>query len=168
MFWREVCQNYLSANPGRVITRFQFSKLFSEAWHKGMTMLNVVAGFKVTGIYPLNRDALKPKKCKSSLLKDTGLKYIPMLTPRPCRNDPSTPQFTDSEFAHYQSLYEEGKECVEDGRYGVWKRMYRSPAECLCNDRKVSFSEDSSDPCDPSCLVPTTESSTGMIACDHC
>ena len=41
MFWREVCQNYLSSNPGRVITRFQFSKLFSEAWHMGMTMLKL-------------------------------------------------------------------------------------------------------------------------------
>lgn len=162
MFWREACQNYLSSNPSRVVTRFQFSKLFSEAWHKGMTMLNVVAGFRVTGVYPLNRDALKPKKCKSSLLEDTGLKYIPMLTPRPCRDDHSTPKFTDDEFAHYQSQYEEGEECVEDSRYGVWKRMYRSPAESPCIG-KINFCEDSSDSSDASCLVPTTKCTTGMI-----
>ena len=132
----------------------------------GMTMLNVVAGFRVTGVYPLNRDALKPKKRKASLLKDTRLKYIPMLTPRPCREDHSTPKFTDDEFAHYQSQYEEGDECVEDSRYGVWKRMYRSPAESPCIGGKLSFCEDSSDCSDASCLVPTTKCTTGMIACD--
>lgn len=53
--WRHVCQNFLSKNPGKVVTRFTFSHLFNEAWSSAMNMKNMQAGFRCTGIYPLNR-----------------------------------------------------------------------------------------------------------------
>ncbi len=48
-------------HPGRVITKFQFSTLFSRAWTKGMSMDNIVAGFRSTGVYPFNPNALLHK-----------------------------------------------------------------------------------------------------------
>ena len=89
-FWKEECHNYLSANIGKVITRFQFSQIFSKAWMKGMTMKNIVAGFRTTGIYPFNPKALLPQPdidpqsfSPASLCKRTGLKYIPLYSPVP-------------------------------------------------------------------------------------
>ena len=87
-YWREQCHAYLSANKRKVITRFQFSELFSRAWKKGMTAHNIKAGFKTTGIYPYNPEAAIQRKAASphpSLCQRTGLQYIPFYstaTPR--------------------------------------------------------------------------------------
>ena len=61
-YWKEECQGYLNKNPGRVVTRYQFSKILSKAWAKGM---NIIGGFKTTGVVPLNREAVLPKSSQS-------------------------------------------------------------------------------------------------------
>ena len=45
-YWFETCCQYLFDNPGRVITKFQFSSLFTHAWSNGMTINNIVSGFR--------------------------------------------------------------------------------------------------------------------------
>ena len=40
--WQEECHCYLSENPGRVVTRYQFSELFHCAWARSMTMENII------------------------------------------------------------------------------------------------------------------------------
>ena len=60
-FWSQGCRDYMLANPGRIITKFQFSHLFAEAWSKGMTISNITSGFKCTGIYPFNPNAVLKK-----------------------------------------------------------------------------------------------------------
>ena len=79
--WRRVCHEFLTQNPGRVITRYDFSPLFSEAWIEAMTPKNILAGFRITGIHPLNRHAFDPDHKKPSLAEKTGLRYIPLYTP---------------------------------------------------------------------------------------
>ena len=54
------------ANPGRVVSKFQFSKLFSQAWSKGMSIDNITSAFRTTGIYPFNPDAILDKLMVSS------------------------------------------------------------------------------------------------------
>ena len=85
-----VIHAYLASNKGKVVTRFQFSELFCEAWEKGMTAKNIRAGFKTTGIYPFNPKELiyeEPAAIASpfSLCKRTGLKYIPFYSPATSR-----------------------------------------------------------------------------------
>ena len=58
VFWSGICRQYMFDNPGRVVTKFLFSKLFSEAWGKGMTISNIVSGFRRTGVYPFNPNAI--------------------------------------------------------------------------------------------------------------
>ena len=58
--WRKVCQEYL-AKEGQVVTRYSFSRLFSQAWMRSMTIKNIIAGFRVTGVYPLDRSKLMGK-----------------------------------------------------------------------------------------------------------
>ena len=60
-FWSEACRKYLASNPGRVITKFPFSYLFSDAWCKGMSINNIVSGFRNTGVCPINPNAILDK-----------------------------------------------------------------------------------------------------------
>ena len=84
-----------SQNPGRVVTRYEFSQIFSKAWFSAMSASNILSSFKATGICPFNRHALddnvvgerekytafKPER----LPMRTGLAYIPLYSPS--RND---------------------------------------------------------------------------------
>ena len=70
-YWFETCRQYLFDNPGRIITRFQFSSLFAQAWSKGMTINNTVSGFHSAGIYPFPPNVIldkfpKPKEISVS------------------------------------------------------------------------------------------------------
>ena len=68
MAWREKCHHYLSQHPSEVITKFQFSPLFRKAWLTSMTVANITGGFKVTGVYPVDRHALIPPQQESQAL----------------------------------------------------------------------------------------------------
>ena len=58
---------FFQKNPGKVITKFNFNELFSQAWLKSLVPANLIAGFKTCGICPLNRNALKAVPyCSSS------------------------------------------------------------------------------------------------------
>ena len=57
--WRTVCHEFFQANPGKVITNFNFVSLFTKAWTQGITPANLVAGFKSCGVYPLDSSAIQ-------------------------------------------------------------------------------------------------------------
>ena len=68
----QVYHNFTQKNPGQVITKFTFNSLFSQAWLLAVTPANVMAGFKTSGVYPLNRSAVKiPPSTASSSAKDS-------------------------------------------------------------------------------------------------
>uniref|UniRef100_A0A1X7SLP9 DDE-1 domain-containing protein n=1 Tax=Amphimedon queenslandica TaxID=400682 RepID=A0A1X7SLP9_AMPQE len=84
--WKAVCHEFCTKNPGRVVTRYDFSVLFADAWRRSMTQRNIASGFEVTGICPFNRNAIKTGNDKQetisrSLLDQTGLAYIPLYSP---------------------------------------------------------------------------------------
>ena len=111
-----------------------------------MTIGNIMAGFKVTGVFPLDRYALIPTESaeKQSLCERTGLQYIPFYTPRKSRRItlPSTPTeptdmveeqvspshccndstrpFTAEELACFQKRFEEEYDLKTDERYNCW------------------------------------------------
>ena len=85
-YLRQECHDYLIKNPGKVVTCYEFSQLFSQAWLKGMSMSNILGGFKNTGVYPFNRGALLSQSpVQPSLSQRTGLNYIPLFSPVPSR-----------------------------------------------------------------------------------
>ena len=72
--WSKVCHNFTQKNSGRVITKFTFNSLFSQAWLLAVTPANVMAGFKPSGVYPLNRQSklphlLLPAQQKTALIQ---------------------------------------------------------------------------------------------------
>ena len=62
---------------------YNFSKLLSEAWGESMTVKNITGSFKVTGVYPVDRNAVqipgqKPAFKPEALAEKSGLAYIPL------------------------------------------------------------------------------------------
>ena len=46
-----------------------------------MTMSNIMSGFRITGVYPVNRNAIIEDDHSISMKKDSNLKYIPLFSP---------------------------------------------------------------------------------------
>ena len=123
MAWREECHQYMSEHPGRVVTKFQFSALFTRAWGRSMTMANVTAGFRVTGIYPLNRNVLSLDTSVAKLSQETGL-FLPMHSPM-CQSKKRVAfDFTDEEISLFERRFENGYDLTGDKRYNLWLSRY--------------------------------------------
>ena len=62
--WKRVCQDFKTSHPGQVVNDYNFCRPFSKAWLESMTTRNIAGGYRTTGIYPLNRDAIQlPGEC---------------------------------------------------------------------------------------------------------
>ena len=83
--WKQVCHKFLTNNPGRVISRYDFSALLHKAWNESMTIKNIKGGFRITGICPFNPESITlagedklEQFNPQALAVQTGLKYIPL------------------------------------------------------------------------------------------
>ena len=79
--WKSVCHEYCVKNPGRAVTRYTFSELFSQAWMQSMNMRNIISGFRCTGIYPVDRSKLMPQDEANASLCGENRVYVPFLSP---------------------------------------------------------------------------------------
>ncbi len=129
--WREVCHRFISENPGKVVTRYSFSNLLRQAWMSSMTMKNVIAGFKTTGIYPVDRNAvIKKVEYDHTSVSETTLPFLPMTSPMPrkknwCRppissSQPTSCTFTSAETALFERRYENQYDLTTDKQYNRW------------------------------------------------
>ena len=77
--WTQVCHYYFHKTSGRVIAKFYFNLLFSQAWLKSLVSVNIIAGFKKCGVYPYDPNAIvvpgDPKK------KDNSLERMKLVAP---------------------------------------------------------------------------------------
>ncbi len=124
--WRQVCHQFIVNNPGVRVTKQSFSSLFSEAWIQSLTPRNILAGFRTTGVYPFNRNAIKlPGEELPNLAQKTGIAYIPLYTPVKRRVCGSNATFTEEEQEEFEACYEEGGSS-KSPRYQTWMQMYHS------------------------------------------
>ena len=71
-FFSKACVAYLSKYPGRVITNDMISSLVAGAYPSAFTPINIMGGFKKTGIFPLNPGAIDDKVlCPSKAFKQS-------------------------------------------------------------------------------------------------
>ena len=56
--WTQVCHDFQQANKGAVISKYVFSRLFSQAWLKALSS-HIIAGFSKCGVYRFNRNAIE-------------------------------------------------------------------------------------------------------------
>ena len=59
--------------PDHRLSLADFLPVFTEAFHKSVTPSNILASFKITGVYPLRRDAVHSDALKPSSLHHQGL-----------------------------------------------------------------------------------------------
>ena len=50
----KACSKYLLKHPGRVVITDVLALLVAKAWPNAFTAVNIMGGFKKTGVYPLN------------------------------------------------------------------------------------------------------------------
>ncbi len=131
--WDEECNSYMSKNPGKVVTIYQFSELFAAAWRTAMSPSNVLSSFRATGVYPVNRSAIEipGEKKKAStpmaaIAKNNGISYLPLYSPAPRKHHTtvSVLEFTENEVHRFQRRYEEGYDIPGDSRYEAWLEIY--------------------------------------------
>ena len=53
-FFSKACHQYMAKNPGHVITEDILATVVGEAFAQSHTPLNILGGFKKSGIYPFN------------------------------------------------------------------------------------------------------------------
>ena len=131
--WDEQCNSYMSNNPGKIVTIYQFSELFATAWKKAMTSQNITSSFRATGVFPVNRQALEilqekkslPKLSMAAIAKNNGINILPLYSPKKSlSNNNETAQFTDEKMKHFQKHFGEGYDVPGDTRYSQWLKMY--------------------------------------------
>ncbi|KAJ2937607.1 hypothetical protein O0L34_g12947 [Tuta absoluta] len=66
--WNDETLSFLYQNPDKKITKAQFNSIFSRLWSKCMTLDNIQNGFKATGLYPFNPDAIPEEAYAPSIL----------------------------------------------------------------------------------------------------
>jgi hypothetical protein len=58
LYWTDACNCYVSAHPGRKITRSQFGSLLKTTWNRVAMISTGANGFIACGIYPFNPNAV--------------------------------------------------------------------------------------------------------------
>ena len=120
----KACSKYLSKHPGRVVTNDKLALLVAEAWPSSFTAVNIMSGFKKSGVYPLN-----PRE-----VTDRQLAPSKALCPQPQPEDtkaaptPGSPLFSPEQEAMYQRRYEERYD-ISDPSYIAWLKIYHPEAE---------------------------------------
>ena len=134
----KACSKYLAAHPGRVITSDKLASLVAEAWPFSLSPLNIMSGFKKTGIYPLNRSEVTDRQIVSSkLFQQSQTKSIQdgSASDNPTNNS----LFLPDKVELYQKRYEEGYD-LDDPSYKAWLKINHPTEVCSNIAKSSSFS----------------------------
>lgn len=80
-YFNACADSWMLKNPGKTITIYQMAELMGNAWLKAATPSNIIAGFRVPGIWPLDRNAFTAQGYLPSSVTDRQL---------PCSDLPAT------------------------------------------------------------------------------
>ena len=132
--WDEQCNSFMSNNPGKTVTLYQFSELFAAAWKKAMTPQNITSSFRATGVFPVNRQALEILQVKekspvklsmAAIAKTNGINFLPLYSPkRSLISKDAVVEFTDEEMKHFKRRFDEGYDVPGDTRYIQWLKIH--------------------------------------------
>ncbi|GFO27245.1 pogo transposable element with krab domain [Plakobranchus ocellatus] len=73
IFLNSACDSWCLANPGRAISIYDMAGLIRGAWMKASTPNNITAGFKVSGVWPLDKHAFDNESYLPSSFTDRPL-----------------------------------------------------------------------------------------------
>ena len=120
--WTNVCHQYFQKNPGKIINKFNFNLLFSQAWLKALIPANIVAGFRTCGVYPFNPASISVPEESNNGSDDDG------------DDDGGGKDFTDEQCALFQRRFIEGYDLDIDPDYLRWLKVYHPEAIATPSD----------------------------------
>ncbi|XP_022821491.1 uncharacterized protein LOC111352973 [Spodoptera litura] len=68
--WDQELIKYVSQHPERSLNKTSFNVILSQVWPKCMTISNITNGFRATGLYPYNPDAISEEAFAPSALSE--------------------------------------------------------------------------------------------------
>ena len=130
-----------------------------------------MGGFKTTGVYPIDRNAINIKA--KDIVANNELGFIPLCSPMPSALEKprKLPTFTEVELERFQDRYELEAQNPQDGnRYQQWVKMYHpnqqiEQPDTTSSAMKVLMSAPSSEidkffPALPSPVLPSVKSTS--------
>lgn len=153
-YFSKACSRYMSNNPGRVITPDKLASLVGEAWPHAFTPVNVMAGFKKTGIYPLNPGEVTDRQIgPSKVFCQHDTEMIASSDPSPPVDGSAeadapcgSPLFSMEREALFQKRYEEGYDLF-DAEYVAWLRIAHPEMNVSATKDDLSLSGSSGKTC---------------------
>ena len=124
--WTNVCHQYFQKNPGKVINKFNFNLLFSQAWLKALIPANIVAGFRTCGVYPFNPAAISvPEEPESGNGdQENGDEDGKGDDDGDDNDGQGGNDFTDEQYALFQRRFSEGFDLDVDPDYVRWLEIH--------------------------------------------
>ena len=115
--FNKVCGNYMKQNPGRVITADLLASMVGQAYPTAFTPVNVLSGFKKTGIYPFNPSSVDDRQ----LVPSNALSNTPNSSQeQPISEGEVQPMlFSPEKEILLQKRFEEGYD-IQDEEYIAW------------------------------------------------
>ena len=127
--WDHVCDQYMSTHPGKIVTIYEFSQLFAQAWHQAMIPTTIMGDFRATGVYPFNRHAIHIPGIEKNVATPTaklahkeGIRYLPFYSPHPSRQSVHFSQ----EHRLFEQRYEEDYN-IQSPRCLQWLQQQNGP-----------------------------------------
>ena len=123
-YWRDTCHTFYQKHPSQVISKLNFCSVFREAWLKAITPENIIGGFRKSGVYPFNPDAVSLVHQKKNSKDDRSAKEPPT-TQVDLAEDVARFSFEQEEL--YRRRYEE---CYDfyDSSYVEWLKAHHPEA----------------------------------------
>ena len=128
----------MKQNPGRVITADVLASLVGRAYPTAFTVpVNVLSGFKKTGIYPFNPSSVDDQQLAPSNALSTTPNSVCTSLEQP-EGEPQPMLFSPEKEIRFQKRFEEGYD-IQDEEYIAWVRI-NHPERCLSIDSSSSVS----------------------------
>ena len=153
--FNKACGNYMKQNPGRVITTDILASMVREAYTTGFTPLNILSGFKKTGIYPFNPSSVDDRQLAPSIALSRKADGPPL------QKEDDNEQlmlFSPEKEKCFARRFEEGYD-IQDTEYIAWIKI-NHPERCLSNVSSSSMpaaSTNSSGTCTTNSKSPDSE-----------
>ena len=74
--WYEGVRQYVRSSGAKKLSKAEFFNVFSPAWVKAITVNQIKAGFRNTGVWPVDRKAISDSKIGPSLQQDVDSKIV--------------------------------------------------------------------------------------------
>ena len=74
--WYEGVHQYVRSSRAKELSKAEFFYVFSPAWVKAITVNQIKAGFRNTGVWPVDRKAISDSKIGPSLQEDLDSKIV--------------------------------------------------------------------------------------------